>query len=206
MDANDRFEFAKSIYDYCGEDKISSREELDKLQPGVDFESCYNGSWNCPFLYDTDDGVTYNGKLIFNREELLSMKCKVEEVSDYEDNSFDLTYTDSSSDNESDWMGYTPRNYLITYRHKFPCSCNKCKYSDQWYKIHPKYIHLYAYVTNKDVWNQDEALYGKQDTDNVLFKDKIEFLSNKGDIINVGRLGAHVHLCIPYKESHYLLK
>lgn len=41
-----------------------------QLQKGVDFNSCYKDGRNYIFLENTGNGFSYNGKLVFSREEL----------------------------------------------------------------------------------------------------------------------------------------
>jgi len=212
IDTNDRFNFVSPECDFYWKNKdFPTQEELDFLRKGVDFNSCYIDGRNYMFLEDTKDGVTYNDKIVFSKDELLLFKCGIHYMS--QDSDDDSLSSDSENNSESDDEdNFHKRNYIImgtlyydeelesvSKSKKHKCPCNNCLYFKNWYINFPKFIWVHMFVTT------DKYKHELEPEDKYILKeDGIEFLE-KDDIMHVGRQGAHVHLLIPYDESHYLL-
>ena len=91
----------------------------EHLRKGVEFYPCQiDGGWNRLFVEKRDDGIYYNGRIVFSNSELVHFKQQV--------------ITDGQAWNRSDER----------------CDCPQCKDGSDWYLKYPKYLWLYCYVSS----------------------------------------------------------
>jgi hypothetical protein len=189
IDTNDRFEFFSEDEDEDEDDEgyDSSEENTnDRLAflAGSQHHQCLEGGWNYIFIEPRDDGIYYNGRLVFSVAQFMSFQRKKCNNRDDDDKEYNITFDPE-------------------------CECPKCEdaskqaESNDWYHVYNEYIWLYAYIissTSSQAKDYDDGKKWWPDDDTpppaVRVSDGIEF--KDGDTIHhVGRDNAHVHIKIP---------
>lgn len=196
IDTNDRFKFAHY-------DDVDKNEDVEWLRKGVDFQSCNKTGRNIVFLDISENGLSYNGRIVFTRDELKQFHFS---VNNYDNDSDEESDNDSNEDSFTDEKQYVIQvsasknndGNVVSTSDTVKCVCNSCKHSKSWFKANTKYIYAHGYINSLEE-EEKWAIVEPNRSDKSIIKDYIEFFDK--EIVRVGQLGSHVALYVPYNEN-----